>query len=81
MFLSSINEIIRLFRTVEYLLQNYYWEKMAFSKLRFPKFSLQVSFWGAINQSTMILSNFKNFCCNLKIGGVGAKARAAFRLF
>ena len=57
------------------------WEKL-FSKLRFPKFKKFVSrsVFGEL-QVTQISLNFQTSCCDLKIGGLGAKLCVAFLLF
>ena len=55
---------------VIYLLKSYYWEKVAFSKLRFSKFKKFAanSVFGEL-QLTISL-NFENSCWNLKIRGL-----------
>ena len=56
-------------------------EKMTFPKLRFSKFKKFVS-RTVFGESPLIQIslNFKTFCCDLKIRGLGAKLRVAFSL-
>ena len=50
-----------------------YGAKLTFSKFRFSKTFSPVQFYGEL-ELTQISLNFKNFYCNLKIRGLGAKA-------
>ena len=72
--LKEINRLLSK-RNVKYLLQRYYWETVAYSKLRFSKFKKFIS-GPVFGQVPM---NFQT-CCNLKIRRLGANCAQFFYL-